>query len=51
MHAYIVVDDDDGDNVDDGIEKGFLPGLLDWLALLQVAKEHPGYYLHAILTK
>lgn len=42
----IVVDSDDGD-----VEESFLPGGLDWMALLQLAKEHPGYYLHAILTK
>ncbi len=35
-----VVDDDDQ----------FIPGSLNWVSLLQVVKDHPGHYTHAIST-
>ncbi len=28
----------------------FIPGSLDWLQLLRVVKDHPGYYTHAMST-
>ena len=35
-----VIDDDDQ----------FLPGALDWLTLLKMAKKHSGYYSYAIVN-
>jgi hypothetical protein len=28
----------------------YLPGCLDWMKLLQVTGEHPGYYLYPIVN-
>lgn len=40
FYIIIVIDDDEQ----------FLPGNLDWLALLKVVKKHPGYYSYAIIN-
>lgn len=35
----------------DGGDEGLFPGGLDWMELFLVAKQHPGYYLYAILNE
>ncbi len=29
---------------------GLIPGEVDWMDLLQVAKQHPGYYSLAVMS-
>ena len=31
-------------------DEQFLPGTLDWLTLLKIAKKHAGYYTYAIVN-
>ena len=31
-------------------DDGFVPGEVDWMELLQVAKQHPGHYSLALMT-